>query len=90
MTNWTDWTTTYTSYNKKEGAVKPDRHGTAVVGFPSRLEIVTTREFDAPIGLVFDVLTKPEHVSKWFAPFEHDMTVCSIDLRVGGTTTWSL
>jgi uncharacterized protein YndB with AHSA1/START domain len=70
--------------------VKPDRHGTAVVGFPSRLEIVTTREFDAPIGLVFDVLTKPEHVSKWFAPFEHDMTVCSIDLRVGGTTTWSL
>ena len=29
---------------------------------PSELEIVTTRVFDAPIGLVFDVLTKPEHV----------------------------
>lgn len=24
-----------------------------------------TREFGAPIGLVFDVLTKPEHVSNW-------------------------
>ena len=62
----------------------PDRHGSAVVEFPSDLEIVTTREFDAPIALVFDVLTKPEHVRNWFAPFEDTMTVCSIDLRVGG------
>jgi uncharacterized protein YndB with AHSA1/START domain len=62
-----------------------DRHGTAVIEYPSELEILTTREFDAPIGLVFDVLTKPEHVRHWFAPFEDTMTVCEIDLRVGGT-----
>ena len=62
----------------------PDRHGSAVIEFPSELEIVTTREFDAPIELVFDVLTKPEHVSNWFAPFEDAVTECSIDLRVGG------
>ena len=61
-----------------------NRHGTSVVEFPSDLEIVTTREFDAPIALVFDVLTKPEHVRKWFAPFECEVTKCSIDLRVGG------
>ena len=67
-----------------ESAVTPNRHGSAVVEFPSELEIVTTREFDAPIDLVFDVLTKPEHVSKWFAPFEDTMKVCTIDLRVGG------
>jgi hypothetical protein len=48
------------------------------------LEIVTTREFDAPVELVFDVLTKPEHVRHWFAPFEDKMTLCSIDLRAGG------
>jgi uncharacterized protein YndB with AHSA1/START domain len=64
--------------------VTPKRQGTAVVGYPSDLEIVTVREFDAPIELVFDVLTKPEHVRHWFAPFEDEMTVCSIDLRVGG------
>jgi uncharacterized protein YndB with AHSA1/START domain len=64
--------------------VTPDRHGSAVIEFPSDLEIVTTREFDAPIELVFDVLTKPEHVRNWFAPFEDKMTVCSIDVRVGG------
>ena len=60
------------------------RHGSSVIEFPSELEILTTREFDAPIELVFDVLTKPEHVSKWFAPFTCRMTECSIDLRVGG------
>jgi len=64
--------------------VTPPRHGSAVIEFPSDLEIVTTREFDAPITLVFDVLTRPEHVRNWFAPFEDTMTVCSIDLRVGG------
>jgi uncharacterized protein YndB with AHSA1/START domain len=64
--------------------VTPERHGSAVVEFPSELEIVTTREFHAPIALVFDVLTKPEHVSKWFAPFTCEVTKCSIDLRVGG------
>jgi uncharacterized protein YndB with AHSA1/START domain len=65
--------------------VTANRHGSAVVTFPDDLEIVITREFDAPIALVFDVLTKPEHVRKWFAPFECEVTKCSIDLRVGGS-----
>jgi uncharacterized protein YndB with AHSA1/START domain len=60
------------------------RHGTAVIEFPSALEILTTRSFNAPIELVYDVLTKPEHVRHWFAAFEDKMTVCEIDLRVGG------
>ena len=62
----------------------PSRHGSAVVEFPNELEIVHTRSFDAPIELVFDVLTKPEHVRKTIAPFGEEVTVCSIDLRVGG------
>jgi uncharacterized protein YndB with AHSA1/START domain len=65
--------------------VTANRHGSAVVEFPSDLEIVMTREFDAPMELVFDVLTKPEHVNNWFAPFTCVMTECSIDLRVGGS-----
>ncbi len=67
--------------------MRPHRHGSAHVEFPSKLEIVLTREFSAPIQLVFDVLTKPEHVRKWFAPYEEKVTVCSIDLRVGGSTS---
>ena len=61
------------------------RHGSAVVEFPNDLEVVITREFEAPIALVFDVLTKPEHVSRWFAPFACKVTKCSIDPRVGGS-----
>jgi uncharacterized protein YndB with AHSA1/START domain len=62
----------------------PNRRGSAVVTFPNDLEIVVTREFDATIELVFDVLTNPEHVSKTVAPFGEEVTECSIDLRVGG------
>ena len=59
-------------------------HGTTIIEFPSDLEILVTRVFDAPIGLVFDVLTRPEHVRKTAAPFGEEVTVCEIDLRVGG------
>jgi uncharacterized protein YndB with AHSA1/START domain len=61
-----------------------NRHGSSAIEFPNDLEIVITREFDAPIQLVFDVLTKPEHVRKTIAPFGETVTECSIDLRVGG------
>jgi len=64
--------------------VTPNRHGSARIEFPNDLEIVLTREFDAPIALVFDVLTKPEHVRKTIAPYGERVKVCSIDLRVGG------
>ena len=63
----------------------PSRHGSSVIEFPSELEIVTTRAFEAPLELVFDVLTSPEHVRHWFAPFTDRVTECSIDLRVGGS-----
>ena len=62
-----------------------NRHGSSVIEFPNELEILTTREFDAPLGLVFDVLTKAEHVRNWFAPFKDRVTECSIDLQVGGS-----
>jgi uncharacterized protein YndB with AHSA1/START domain len=70
---------------ERRAAVTANRHGSAVIEFPNELEIVLTREFDAPIALVFDVLTKPEHVSKWGAAPPDQMKECSIDLRVGGS-----
>jgi uncharacterized protein YndB with AHSA1/START domain len=62
--------------------VTPAGHGSEVIEFPNGLEILITRQFEAPIALVFDVLTKPEHVTKWF--FDRELEECSIDLRVGG------
>ena len=63
----------------------PKQHGFANIEFPNELEVLITREFEAPIALVFDVFTKAEHVRKTFAPFGEEMAVCSIDLRVGGS-----
>ncbi len=60
------------------------QRGSAAIEFPNDLEILISRDFAAPIELVFDVFTKPEHVRKHFAPYEEEVTVCSIDLRVGG------
>jgi uncharacterized protein YndB with AHSA1/START domain len=57
--------------------------------FPNELEVLITRDFDAPIALVFDVVTKPEHVSRWGATPPDQMTECSIDLRVGGNYHYS-
>jgi uncharacterized protein YndB with AHSA1/START domain len=84
-TGWIGSTITSSTYKDEEKAVAPDRHGSAVITFPSDLEVVISRTFEAPIGLVFDVLTNPEHVRKWGATPPDRMTECSIDLRVGGT-----
>jgi len=53
---------------------------------PSDREIRLTRLFDAPRHLVFEALTKPEHVRQWWGRLddEHVVTVCEIDLRPGG------
>lgn len=62
----------------------PNRHGSTVFEFPDPLTIVATRKFDAPMQLIFDVFTVEEHIRKTFPPFDETMSVCSIDLRVGG------
>jgi uncharacterized protein YndB with AHSA1/START domain len=54
---------------------------------PSDREIVVTRLFDAPRRLVFDAMTRPEHVRRWWGILDdrHSVASCEIDLRPGGT-----
>jgi uncharacterized protein YndB with AHSA1/START domain len=52
---------------------------------PSDREFVMTRVFDAPRELVFEALTKPEHLVRWFARRQDTLAVCEVDLRVGGS-----
>lgn len=58
--------------------------GTLQVTTPSDREITLTRVFDAPRSLVFDALTKPELLKRWFGPRGWSLVVCEVDLRVGG------
>jgi uncharacterized protein YndB with AHSA1/START domain len=54
-------------------------------------EIVITRVFDAPRSLVFDALTKPELIRRWLlGPGGWSMTLCTVDLRVGGAYRYVL
>jgi uncharacterized protein YndB with AHSA1/START domain len=51
-------------------------------------EIVIEREFNAPRRLVWDAMTKAEHVAKWWGPRGFTTTVETMDFRVGGD--WKL
>jgi uncharacterized protein YndB with AHSA1/START domain len=51
---------------------------------PTDRELVMTRAFNAPRTLVFDALTKPELLRRWYGPSGWSLVVCEIDLRVDG------
>ena len=51
---------------------------------PSDREVVMTRVFDAPRRLVFEALTKPEHLTRWFGPHGWTLVLCEVDFRLGG------
>ena len=54
---------------------------------PTDREIRITRVFDAPRHLVFEAMTKPEHVRRWWGCLGegYSVPVCDADLRPGGT-----
>ncbi|HTP24445.1 MAG TPA: SRPBCC domain-containing protein [Anaeromyxobacteraceae bacterium] len=60
------------------------RHGSARIDLSTDCEVKIQRTFEAPMSLVFDALTKPEHVRVWFSADGVPLHVCEIDLRVGG------
>jgi PhnB protein len=51
-------------------------------------EIRISRLLNAPIDLVWEVWTDPEHISKWWGPDGFTNTIHSMDLKVGGE--WNL
>jgi len=60
------------------------RHGSATVTLPSDTEILITRSFDAPAALVWDALTQPRHLLRWWGPDYCPLVSCDVDFRVGG------
>ena len=61
------------------------RHGTAEVTLPSDREILITRRFEAPARLVWEALTMPRHLLRWWGPNWCPLVQCEVDLRVGGS-----
>jgi uncharacterized protein YndB with AHSA1/START domain len=53
------------------------------------LDIVMTREFEAPRHLVWEAWTRPELLRRWLlGPPGWEMVVCDMDVRVGGRYRW--
>ena len=46
--------------------------------------LVITKKFTAPAALVFEAMTTPEHIRRWWGAGHGEMTVCEVDLREGG------
>jgi uncharacterized protein YndB with AHSA1/START domain len=53
---------------------------------PSDREIRLTRLFDAPRHLVFEAMSRPEHIREWWGRLGdgYSVPVCEVDLRPGG------
>jgi uncharacterized protein YndB with AHSA1/START domain len=56
----------------------------ATVTLPTDEQILITREFDAPKHLVYQAVTSPELVKRWWNAKRGEVTSAEIDLRVGG------
>jgi uncharacterized protein YndB with AHSA1/START domain len=51
-------------------------------------ELFLTRTVKAPIELVWEVWTKPEHICNWWGPNDFTCTISKMDFRTGGE--WNL
>jgi uncharacterized protein YndB with AHSA1/START domain len=54
------------------------------ITMPTEREIVLTRVFDAPPALVYDALTSPALLRRWYFPTGWTLETCEVDLRPGG------
>jgi uncharacterized protein YndB with AHSA1/START domain len=58
---------------------------TAAATIDPKLDIVFERFVDAPVHLVWDALTRPEHIKEWYMPREWGrVSHAELDARPGG------
>jgi uncharacterized protein YndB with AHSA1/START domain len=55
------------------------------VTLPSETEIRFTRLFRRPRQVLFEAWTRPEHIRHWWGCDGSSISVCEVDLRVGGS-----
>jgi uncharacterized protein YndB with AHSA1/START domain len=51
----------------------------------SRDAVVIERSFDAPVEVIWQMWTDPEHFKSWYGPDGVTIPVANMDVRVGGT-----
>ena len=61
-----------------------DKNKTTIIAEPGKQEMIITREFDAPRGLVFKAFTDPELYVQWLGPRRLTMRLDTFEPRSGG------
>jgi uncharacterized protein YndB with AHSA1/START domain len=51
---------------------------------PGEPHLTIRRFVRAPLQLVWEAFTEPEHLKHWWGPHDMELAVCEIDMRVGG------
>ena len=51
-------------------------------------ELLLTRTLNAPIDIVWEAWTKPDHIAKWWGPNGFITTIIKMDIQAGGE--WDL
>jgi uncharacterized protein YndB with AHSA1/START domain len=71
---------------RRESEPSPLKNRTTVERKSER-ELVITRTFNGPARIVFEALTKPELLKRWWAPKSSGVSLlsCEADVRAGGT-----
>jgi len=52
--------------------------------------VMIERSFDAPVDLIWQMWTDPEHFAAWYGPDGATIPVAKMDVRVGGTRLVSM
>ncbi|ETR77102.1 ATPase [Afipia sp. P52-10] len=63
---------------------------TLFITTPSERAFALSRSFNAPRDLVWEAVTNPDHVRRWYGCAQFTLAVCDIDLRVGGTYRYTM
>jgi uncharacterized protein YndB with AHSA1/START domain len=52
---------------------------------PHQNAVVIERSFDAPVALIWQMWTEPEHFKAWYGPQGATIPMAKMDVRVGGS-----
>lgn len=61
------------------------RHGSATVSLPNDTDILIARRLVSPRALVWEALTTPRQLLRWWGPHRSPLVACEVELRVGGS-----
>jgi len=59
-------------------------HKQNIAAEPGKLDMIITREFDAPRELVFKAHTDPKHLERWLGPRELTLKIEKLEPKNGG------